>query len=146
MTERERLLSLLPQAKYPNALLEVILHPMPIEVTAIRTGVSKRRLQAILLGHDSFSVDESIAFQNALQTATGKPAQGYLFGSEKFSCVAPEVIEESRTLAPKNRHPAVKILRRLLEQETPPDAALMAIDSLKDFTSPTPTYNYRYRP
>jgi hypothetical protein len=144
MNDRERLLSLLPQAKFPNALLEIILHPMPIEVTAIRAGMSKRRLQAVLLGHDTLLITEIVGLLNALQTVSGKPSAQYLFGSETHSIE--DGLDECRQDIPKSSHPAVKILRKLLVQDSPPDAALMAIESLTDYTSSHPTYDYHYRP
>ena len=138
-------------AKYPNLLVEVALHPLPPAVLAIRAGMSEDVLIDCLLGCDSITWPEAHALLPAMRTNAGSPSFDFSFRQELTpfeECESGDGLRTARRLLRriKLKHPAIPLLKELLKEDVPPDAAVMLVDAFADFEKPENERNTKIIP
>ena len=143
---RAWLLDQLPEAKYPNLLLEVALHPLPPAIIAIRSGMSEDFLISAILGDDDLCWDDLRLLEKALVTAIGYPFKeklaAHTLSLAQEICDPAALRETKGTLRRiRGKHPALRLLRKLMAQDNPPTSAVMMVDAYADFMSAAPKYN-----
>lgn len=151
---RAQMIAMLPDAKYPNLLLEVALHPMPPEVTAYRAGMTLDCLVSLILGQGTLYAHELSALRQALQTATGYPSVENMvchdvLRASDLGCEdgTEALVTETRRILRGIRltHPALPLLRKLLKQNDPPATACMMVDCYADLADTAPHFDYALR-
>lgn len=128
-------------ARYPNLLVEIALHPAPPALIAIKSGVTEDVLIDILLGNDSIGMQEACLLREAMRTDIGYPSYDYVFGHEldcDNTCEEGDCLKDARRDARKlkGKHPAIPLLKEILKEENPPHAAVMILDSYRDYMRP----------
>ena len=144
---RAWLLKQLPEAKYPNPLLEVALHPLPPAIIAIRSGMTEDFLISAILGDDKLCWNDLTYLRTALKTFVGYPSKETLAAqtlSLALEICDPAALRETRGILRKIRgkHPALRLLRKLMAQDNPPTSAVMMVDAYADFVSICPKCNF----
>lgn len=132
--DREWLVDQLPRAKRPNALLEVVLQPLPIYRIALQTWISVDTLIDFLFGDDDLTPFELHALDKTLDIFNAGDATEYL-ARETLDII--EDPEEVSSNYKEWRHVG-GLINKLLESDPVPAAAIFAAGKAYDLAGDHP--------
>lgn len=132
--DRKWLLTQLPEAKYPNALLEVALHPYFSDTLCNFAYVTDDVLIDFVMGRDELTASEFFELLRGLSNYKNESAD-FMVNETLVYCRNEEQIQAAKKavecVCKEYRHPALSLIRTLLEDDKVPQSA---VDNAERFT------------